>query len=62
MTSDVAPRSLWCLIKGDSTPFQVTAPVNASINRLLMHLVHDEGIREGTILANDIVLWKVRIL
>ena len=54
--SDVA---LWCLI-GDSTPFEVTAPVNATIYRL-KELVWEKR-KRGTLKnvdASDLILWKV---
>ena len=55
--SDVA---LWCLIQGDSTPFEVTAPVNATINRL-KELVWEKRKRGAfkNVDASDIILWKV---
>ena len=51
---------LWCLVERDSTPFDVTVPVNASIGRL-KKLIHENGINdtERSILAKDLVLWKV---
>jgi hypothetical protein len=61
MTSDT--RALWCLIEGDSTLFEVTAPVTASIHRL-KQLIHEE--RKNGVLrkvdASDLVLWKVCVL
>ena len=38
----VESRTLWGLIESDSTPFEVTAPVNASIHRL-KELLHEKG-------------------
>ena len=51
---------LCCLIKDDSNPFKVTAPVNASIIDL-KNLVWEErkhGVLQD-IDAVDLVLWKV---
>jgi hypothetical protein len=55
--SDVA---LWCLIEGDSMPFEVTAPVNANINRL-KEVVREKGKNGvlGNVDAKDLVLLKV---
>src|ERR1700732_1033628 len=53
-------RVLWCLIKGDSNPFEVTAPVDASISKL-KKLVWEER-KNGAFLgvdATDLLLWKV---
>jgi hypothetical protein len=60
MTSDIATRTLWCYIEGDSTTFEVTVPVTASIHRL-KEVVHEK--RKNGVLskvdASDLVLWKV---
>jgi Crinkler effector protein N-terminal domain len=56
-------RVLWCLIQGESTPFEVIAPVNVSINQL-KKLIKEEGIdvtERDTILAKHMTLWKVSI-
>lgn len=53
-------RVLWCFTKGDSTAFEVIAPVNASISRL-KKLVWEER-KNGEFRdtdATDLVLWKV---
>jgi hypothetical protein len=53
-------RVLWCFIKNDSNPFEVTAPVNASISRL-KKLVWEKG-KNGILSetdAKDLVLCKV---
>jgi Crinkler effector protein N-terminal domain len=53
-------RVLWCLMKHDSNPFEVTAPVDASIGRL-KKLIWEErknGVLRG-IDATDLVLRKV---
>lgn len=58
--ADDEVRVLWCFIKGDSTAFEVTAPVRASIGRL-KKLVWEErkhGVLRETD-ATDLVLWKV---
>jgi Crinkler effector protein N-terminal domain len=57
---DDTARTLWCLVEGDSTVFEVTASANASINRL-KELVREKGINvsERAILAKDLVLLKV---
>ena len=52
---------LWCLIDGDSAPFKVMPQVDGDIDDLKM-LVHERGFGANhTILAKDLVLWKVRI-
>jgi hypothetical protein len=59
MTSDIAHRTLWCLIEGDSTTFQVIAPVNANIDRL-KELVHEKCKNTlSNVDGKDLVLWKV---
>ena len=58
--SDDAARTLWCLIESESAPFQVTAPVYASIYDLKV-LVH-EKCKNGALRnvdASDLILWKV---
>ena len=61
--SDVAPRSLWCLIDGESTPFKVIAPLNTDIYNL-KELVREMGKNRTlrNVLAKDLVLWKVCML
>ena len=53
-------RALWCVIKGDSTAFQVTAPGKASIDEL-KNLVWEK--RKNGVLreihATDLVLLNV---
>jgi hypothetical protein len=53
---------LWCLVEGDSTVFEVTASVNASINRL-KELVREKGKNGalGNIDAKDLVLLMVSL-
>ena len=63
MTSDDdAAHTFWCLIQGDSAPFQVTAPVNASIDHLkeLVHVKRKKGALRN-VDASDLILWKVGI-
>src|SRR5258705_43192 len=54
-------RVLWCLIQDDSNPFEVTAPVDASIGRLkeLIWEKRKNGVLRGSDAA-DLALWKVR--
>jgi hypothetical protein len=54
------PYVLWCLIKGSSNPFDVTAPVATSFSRLkdLVWEKRKNGVLRGTDAA-DLVLWKV---
>ena len=64
MTSDDAAHKFWCLVQGSSKPFEVIAPVNASINRL-QELVRKKkrkyvALRNAD--ANDLILWKVGML
>lgn len=53
-------RVFWCLIKGDSKAFEVTVPVNASVNRLKTLVLEQRknGVLQG-IDAAVLVLWKV---
>jgi hypothetical protein len=62
--ADNEVRVLWCLIRGESTPFEVIAPVNTSMNQL-KKLVKEEGIevtKRDSILTKHMTLWKVSIL
>jgi hypothetical protein len=53
-------RVLLCLIEGDSTVFQVKATINDNVLDL-KDLIYDKGISEKRdVLAEDLVLWKVR--
>ena len=58
--SDGTTHTLWCLVEGESIVFEVTAPANASINRL-KELIREKGINvsKHAILAKDLVLLKV---
>jgi hypothetical protein len=59
MTSDITHRTLWCFVEHNSAPFEVTTPVNVSINRL-KELIHEK--RKNTLSnidACNLVLWKV---
>jgi hypothetical protein len=56
--ADDNDRVLWCLIHGESTPFEVIAPVNASMNQL-KKLIKEEGI---DVASRFMALWKVSIL
>jgi hypothetical protein len=63
MTSDIAHRTLWCLIESNPSPFEVTAPANASVDHL-KRLVQKER-KNGALRnvdASDLVLWKVGVL
>ena len=55
-------RLLWCLIhrESESIPFEVTAPINASVNQL-KELVREKGVNitEHAVLAKNLVLYKV---
>ena len=54
-------NSLWCLVDGDSRPFEVDVPVDVNVNRL-KRLVHKEKERGflRDVDASDLDLWKVR--
>jgi hypothetical protein len=54
-------RILWCLVKGDNEPFEVTAPGTVSVAGLkeLVYAKNDKGILSN-INAKDLILWKVR--
>jgi hypothetical protein len=53
-------RTLWCLVEGDPTPFQVYAPLSMNIANL-KELVYEKGIdpTKNHVLAKDLKLWKV---
>lgn len=57
--ADDTHRVLWCIIKGDSTPFRIAAPGNATIDEVkgLVWEKRKNGLRK--INAMDIVLSKV---
>jgi hypothetical protein len=60
MSANPGPLTLWCLIEGDSKPFEVEVPPSASIANL-KNRVHNMG-QHGmfrNIDAIDLVLWKV---
>jgi len=52
--------TLWCLIEGDSEPFEIEVPPSVSIANLKDH-IHKKGINvaKHPVLAKDLVLWKV---
>ena len=56
------PCNLICLIEGDSSPFMVESTGSMRIMKL-KQLVKENGINttEHTILAKDLILWKVRM-
>jgi hypothetical protein len=58
MTNDT--YRVWCLIKGDSTPFDITAPANTTIHDLkkLIKAENENGVLNG-IGARSLRLWKV---
>jgi hypothetical protein len=60
--ADDAPRALLCLIEGESAPFRVEPKGSMDI-RGLKELIEERGINvtEHTILAKDLILWKVRM-
>jgi hypothetical protein len=60
--SDTISYRLWCHVEGDSTAFSVLAPSAISIDEL-KKLIKEEGVNatERTVLAKDLVLWKVRM-
>ena len=53
--------SLWCLIDGDSRPFEVDAPVDVNVNRLkeAIRAKKERGFLRD-VDASDLELWKVR--
>ena len=53
-------RAVWCLIEGDSNPFEVTVAVTADIGDL-KELIREKGksISFRGIDAKDLTLWKV---
>ena len=64
-TATMSDIELRCLVEGDSTTFQVTAPLNADIMiNDLKKLIHERGINvtECTIRAKDLVVLKVCML
>ena len=57
--ADDAFRVLLCLVEGDSSLFKVNPTSNVDIIQLKV-LIKEKGI-DNAILAEDLVLWKVRI-
>jgi Crinkler effector protein N-terminal domain len=60
MTNDKYCITVWCLIKGDSAPFDVTVPANATIydlKKLVKAEVENDAL-DG-IGAGSLKLWKV---
>jgi prolyl-tRNA editing enzyme YbaK/EbsC (Cys-tRNA(Pro) deacylase) len=60
MTPNDVVRTLLCLVEGDTTIFQVQAPVDNNVLDL-KELVYEKGVgvARGPVLAKDLVLWKV---
>ena len=59
--ADKAPRTLLCLIEGDSSPFTVTLGGGMYISNL-KDLIKQAGITaERPVHARDLTLWKVRM-
>ena len=56
-------RTLWCLFLGDKEPFKVALPLNVDVDDL-KELIHIKGIdtTKSTVLAKDLILWRVRVL
>jgi hypothetical protein len=53
-------HNLWCLVAGDSTPFEVTVHPDASISSLKKLVFEDSGITSlYSVVATDLTLWKV---
>ena len=59
-TSTSQPLTLWCLIDGDPTPFDVSCPLDNNVHQM-KKLLLEEG-KHGVLRnvdAKDLVLWKV---
>jgi len=61
--ADDAPRTLTCLIEGDSSLFQVNSTGDKNIFNL-KKLIWEEGKRGvlSNVDAKDLILWKVRMI
>jgi hypothetical protein len=53
--ADDAPRVIWCLVKGDSQAFKITAKTSDDIYDLRTHIKTQRENRDAT----DFELWKV---
>jgi len=61
--SENSSRALWCLIAGDSAPFEVDVPADVSISRLKKHIFEEAGpVKLHPMVARDLELWEVRHL
>jgi len=58
-----APRTLICLIEGDSQPFKVVLNGDKDMVMDLKDQIKEKGINdaEHAVLAKDLTLWKVRM-
>ena len=59
MKADKDSLVLWCIIRGESIPFDVTVPANASINQLKEKIYQKNKHTFSDIDAKNLVLWKV---
>jgi hypothetical protein len=50
---------LWCLIKGDKTPFSVDVLPTLSINQLKLKIKNVKSHYLEKFDASDLILWKV---
>jgi hypothetical protein len=56
-------RALWCLVVGDSTPFELHVPTDVSISWLKNHIFEAAGlVTLYAMVAKDLTLWQVRHL
>ena len=62
MATNVTTRSLWCLIEGESDPFRVTFPANASIEELKEHIHKRKHGALRDVDASDLQLFEVSSL
>jgi Crinkler effector protein N-terminal domain len=59
MNDDEHPLVLWCIIDGESTPFDVTVPGNTNINQLKERIYQNNKYTFRDIDAKNLDLWKV---
>ena len=55
-------RTLWCLVKGESTPFKVVVPVSVDIADMKEKIKLKKAPELDHLDANSLHVWKVRTL
>jgi hypothetical protein len=61
--SEKTYRALWCLVAGDSTPFELHVSTGVSISWVKNRIFEEAGlIALHAMVAKDLKLWEVRHL